>query len=45
MLHGEAVAGDQVKSHELQHTVLYLGRVELADAPGSQTAGMGIGFL
>ena len=45
MLHGEAVAGDQVKSHELQHTVLYLGRVELADAPGSQATWMGIGLI
>ena len=45
MLHGEAVAGDQVKSHELQHTVLYLGRVELADAPGSQATWMDIGLI
>ena len=45
MLYGEAVAGDQVKSHELQHTVLYLGRVELADAPGSQATWMDIGLI
>ena len=46
MLHGEAVAGDQVKSHELQaYAFSTLVRVELADAPGSQATWMDIGLI
>ena len=45
MLHGEAVARDQVESYELQHTALDLGGVQLTDAPCGQAAGMGIRFL
>ena len=32
MLHGEAKAGDQVKGDKLQHTVLHLACVQLANA-------------
>ena len=45
MLHGEAVAGDQVKSHKFQHSVSHFCRVQLSDAPGSQATWMGIGLI